>query len=222
MDHMDQLFESAAKLQEIEPSAVLVGGTAATFHAHHRYSYDHDHVVQDLQYRYDIVLDNLSHLDGWTTNARVTKPPMTIMGDLDGYQAGLRNLRRKTPLEVEEVTLPSGKTLRVPTLEETLRIKAFLIVQRNQVRDYLDVAALSEKMGVPQACSVLSRIDDYYEEFTHTQGSVLSELVAQLSDPDPHDAENKHNLAEYKGVTNGWGSWETVENVCKEVASCLA
>ena len=102
MDHMDQLFESAAKLQEIEPSAVLVGGTAATFHAHHRYSYDHDHVVQDLQYRYDIVLDNLSHLDGWTTNARVTKPPMTIMGDLDGYQAGLRNLRRKTPLEVED------------------------------------------------------------------------------------------------------------------------
>lgn len=144
------------------------------------------------------------------------------MSNRGEYQSGLRNLRRKTPLEVEEVTLPSGKTLRVPTLEETLRIKAFLIVQRNQVRDYLDVAALSEKMGVPQAYSVLSRIDDYYEEFTHTQGSVLSELVAQLSDPDPHDAENKHNLAEYKGVTNGWGSWETVENVCKEVASCLA
>jgi hypothetical protein len=33
------------------------------------------------------------------------------------------------------LTLQSGRTLRVPTAEETLRIKAFLVVRRNQTRD---------------------------------------------------------------------------------------
>ena len=35
-----------------------------------------------------------------------------------------------------------------PHLDETLRIKAFLIVIRNQVRDYIGMAGLSENMGV--------------------------------------------------------------------------
>ena len=47
-----------------------------------------------------------------------------------------------------EVELPSGQRLRVPTPEETLRIKGYLIVRRNQVRDYLDVAALSDRYGI--------------------------------------------------------------------------
>jgi hypothetical protein len=31
----------------------------------------------------------------------------------------------------------------LPTIEETLRIKSFLVVDRNATRDYLDVAPLS-------------------------------------------------------------------------------
>ena len=50
-----------------------------------------------------------------------------------------------------EVKLPSGATVRVPTLAETLRVKAYLVVQRNQVRDYLDVAALADHAGVTEA-----------------------------------------------------------------------
>jgi hypothetical protein len=71
---------------------------------------------------------------------------------------------RKAPLVVAKVELPSGAEVTVPTLEETLRIKAFLIVRRNQTRDYLDAAALSAVLGIERAAEVLSRIDDYYAD----------------------------------------------------------
>jgi hypothetical protein len=62
--------------------------------------------------------------------------PGTRMRRLD-----FRQMIRTRLLETMQVTLPSGRTLRAPTAEETLRIKGFLIVRRNQTRDYLDVAA---------------------------------------------------------------------------------
>jgi hypothetical protein len=43
-----RVLESAARLQEVVPDAVLVGGSAAALWANHRSSYDHDHVLQDL------------------------------------------------------------------------------------------------------------------------------------------------------------------------------
>ena len=52
----------------------------------------------------------------------------------------------------------------MPTPEETLRIKAFLLVRRNQVRDYLDVAALSDRHGVAFAASTLADIDRFYAD----------------------------------------------------------
>jgi hypothetical protein len=50
---------------------------------------------------------------------------------------------RTRPLETTQVILPSERVLTVPTAEEKLRIKGFLIVGRNQTRDYLDAAARS-------------------------------------------------------------------------------
>lgn len=221
MNDMQKLYESAAKLQEVAPDAVLVGGSAAAFYAHHRMSFDHDHVIEHLQSRYDAVLEAVVGLDGWSTNPRASRPPMTIMGSLDGYQAGLRNLRRKTPLEVETVELPNGSQLQIPTIAEVLRTRAFLIVQRNQVRDYLDVAAVGSTLGISTACEVLKDIDSFYSEFTNTDGSVLSELVYMLSAPNPADSHNKDSLGSYKGVVSGWDSWSKVESVCKEIAACL-
>ena len=37
-----RVLESAARLQEVVPDAVLVGGSAAALWANHRFSYDHD------------------------------------------------------------------------------------------------------------------------------------------------------------------------------------
>lgn len=221
MGDMQKLYQSAAKLQQVAPDAVMVGGSAAVFYASHRISFDHDHVIENLQGRYDAVLEAVMGLDGWSTNPRASKPPMTIMESLDGYQVGLRNLRRKTPLEVQELLLPNGDTLRIPTIEEVLRTKAFLIVQRNQVRDFLDVAAVSTQMGISSACHTLLQIDSFYTEFTGTDGSVLSELVCMLAEPDPADSRNKDALSQYKGAVAGWDSWDRVEATCKELAACL-
>ena len=41
-----RVLASAARLQEVVPDAVLVGGSAAALHAGHRDSFDHDHVLQ--------------------------------------------------------------------------------------------------------------------------------------------------------------------------------
>lgn len=71
-----------------------------------------------------------------------------------------RNLRRSAPLETIEVHVGRGGRVRVPTVQEMLRIKAFLTVDRNATRDYLDVAALSHHLGIPQSVSALERINE--------------------------------------------------------------
>ncbi|MCB0957524.1 MAG: hypothetical protein KDB12_15320, partial [Ilumatobacter sp.] len=67
---LDDVLESAARLQQVVPGAVLVGGSAAAHHARHRLSLDHDHVLSDLKSRFDTVLDNLEAMGDWST-ARV-------------------------------------------------------------------------------------------------------------------------------------------------------
>lgn len=151
----------------------------------------------------------------------MTKPPMTIMGSLNGVQAGLRNLRRSRPLDVETVILPSGAALRIPTRAEQLRIKAYLIVQRNAVRDYLDVAAVADR-DIDNAAQVLAQIDEYYEEHTRTYGSVATELAERLADPQPRDSSTLRNLATYKGLSPRWQDWSNVTETCVELAERMA
>jgi DNA-binding transcriptional regulator YiaG len=52
-----RVLESAARLQTVVPDAVLVGGSAAALWASHRTSFDHDHVLADLNARFDTVLE---------------------------------------------------------------------------------------------------------------------------------------------------------------------
>jgi hypothetical protein len=139
------VLESASRLQQMVPDAVLVGGSAAALYAGHRDSYDHDHVLADLRDRFDVVLEALESEGDWVTNRVV--PGKIILGQLGDIEAGVRQMIRTRPLETTQVTLPSGRVLTVPTAEETLRIKGFLIAGRNQTRDYLDVAAL--RSGIP-------------------------------------------------------------------------
>lgn len=64
---MAAVYEAAARLQELVPDAVLVGGSAAAYHAGHRVSLDDDHVVADLRERFDHVLKALEQTKGWVT-----------------------------------------------------------------------------------------------------------------------------------------------------------
>ena len=100
---LDDVLASAARLQEIVPGAVLVGDAAAAMHARHRESFDHDHVLADLAERYAEVVEAVEATDGWVTSVRASSPPLTLLGSLDGVEAGLRQLRRTRAGEVEEV-----------------------------------------------------------------------------------------------------------------------
>jgi Nucleotidyl transferase AbiEii toxin, Type IV TA system len=211
------VLESAAHLQRLVPGAVLVGGTAAILYADHRESHDHDHVVADLADRFEMVLEAVEEDEGWATN-RVT-PGKVILGNLDGIEAGVRQMIRKVPLEVTKVSLPSGAEVTVPTIEETLRIKAFLAVRRNQVRDYLDLAALAERLGADRAAEVLAGIDEYYAD-QHLGGEgVASQLVRQLADPRPADRSVVDQLGSYRRLRKRWSDWKAVTDVLGEVAT---
>lgn len=209
---------SAARLQEIVPDAVLVGGSAAAFHAGHRRSFDHDHVLPDLAQRYGDVLEAVEASAGWVTSVRASSPPLTLLGSLDGIEAGLRQLRRTRPLEVEGVSLGDDRWLRVPTIEEMLRIKAYLVVQRNVVRDYLDAVALADRLGPEPAVRVLLGIGGYYADRSGDDDSVLTALVQRLSEPSPRDTRTTRQLAAYKGLSERWHSWDAVVAAAHDLA----
>ncbi len=214
------VMESAAHLQRLVPGAVLVGGSAAILYADHRESRDHDHVLPDLADRFEMVLEAVEEDEGWATN-RVT-PGKVILGNLDGIEAGVRQMIRKAPLEVTRVELPSGAELAVPTLEETLRVKAFLIVRRNQTRDYLDVAALAAMLGAEKAAAVLSQIDEYYADQGESEDGVASQLARQMADPQPADSQVIAQLPSYRRLRQEWKDWDAVTDVLQAVAARMA
>jgi len=216
---LEAVLESAARLQELVPDAVLVGGSAAALYAGHRDSFDHDHVLKDLRDRFDAVLDALESEGDWVTNR--VRPGKLILGRLGDIEAGVRQLIRARPLETAEVGLASGRTLRVPTADETLRIKAFLIVRRNQTRDYLDVAALSTRYGLPHAAAVLAHIDEYYRD-QHMDGhGVAAQVARQLADPRPADQSTSTQLAFYRNLAPEWHDWGRVRAVCREISATM-
>ena len=215
---LQQVLESAARLQKLVPDAVLVGGSAAALHAGHRESFDHDHVLVDLDQRYAQVLDAVEASDGWATSVRASRPPMTIMGSLDGVPAGLRNLRRTRPLETMPFDISPDVTVAAPTLDEMLRVKAYLVVQRNVVRDYLDVVALADHMGPAHAAEVLRGIDDYYDDRSAAKGSVRTSLVLALAAPGPLDIDVIRELPRYRGLDPKWHDWSSVVAACEALA----
>src|SRR6202453_4490197 len=211
------VLESASRLQQMVPDAVLVGGSAEALYPGHRDSYDHDHVLADLRDRFDVVLEALESEGDWVTNRVV--PGKIILGQLGDIAAGVRQMIRTRPLETMQVILPSGRALTVPTAEETLRIKGFLIVRRNQTRDYLDVAALADRYGLDKAAPVLARIDDYYAD-QHGEGSgVAAQLARQLADPRPKDSSVTGQLGTYRNLARRWTQWDEVCSVCRELAA---
>jgi hypothetical protein len=211
----EQLLSAAAHLQEILPDATLVGGTAVAIFAQHRLSRDADHVLPDLRNRFDEVLAALESVAGWRT-ARV-KRPVLILGSLDGIETGVRQMIREQPLETQEIAFGDVRLV-VPTEEELLRIKGVLILKRNATRDYLDFAALAERIGPERIMEALAQLDQLYPQ---TSGeSALQQLQVQLSNPLPYDLEAT-NLSEYRRLHPKWHDWTRVKEVCANIAMDL-
>lgn len=213
---MRRVLSSAARLQQLVPDAVLVGDSAAALHAGHRDSFDHDHVLENLAERFDVVLEALESEGEWVTN-RVT-PGKIILGELGGVETGVRQLIRRRPLETINFELPDGATVTVPTAEEALRVKAFLIVRRNRTRDYLDVGALARVIGMERSAAVLASIDDYYADQHGAGDGVASQVVRQLAEPKPADRSVTRELPRYKNLDPRWHDWSAVAAACRELA----
>lgn len=214
-----RVLESAARLQTLVPDAVLVGGSAAALHAHHRDSVGHGHVLADLAQRYDAVLEALESEGDWVTN-RVT-PGKIILGELGGIETGVRQMIRRRRLETVRVELPSASSVTAPTPDEALRVKAFLVVRRNRTRDYLDVAALADRAGVPHAAGVLARIDEYYGDQHGDGDGVASQVARQLGEPRPADGTVTRELRRYKNLEPRWHDWATVTAACRALAAAM-
>ena len=135
------LLASAARLQREVSGAVLVGGVVVALLAGHRYSTDADHVVTDLKDRYHRVRRHLE--------------------SLDGKAAGVRQLKRPVPLETQVVHY-AGQILRIPTYHELLRIKAYLVLERNYTRDYVDFLALASALEPEGLKESLATLDHLY------------------------------------------------------------
>jgi hypothetical protein len=211
----ERLLSSAARLQKVLPSAILVGGSAAALHVRHRFSRDADHVLPDLDRHFDAILAELESVAGWQT-ARVRRPVM-ILGSLDGIETGIRQLIRDQPLET--VRIPCGETVvTVPTMAEILRIKGVLILKRNATRDYLDFVALADAMCDKSVIEALCHFDELYPQ--PNGQSPLQQLQIQLAKPLPFDLEDTR-LNEYKDLIPKWHDWSHVEAVAARVAAIL-
>lgn len=215
MQPFEQVVHAAARLQRLVPDAVLVGGTAAALTAGHRVSFDDDHVLADLRERFDDILAVLEASDGWVTER--VRPGRVILGNLDGIETGVLQLRRSRPLEVTEVEV-GGDRLRVPTDAEMLRVKAWMIVFRNATRDFLDVAALADRLGLAPAGCVLARMDDYYEDQRGQGRGVTTQLVRALADPLPFDLDDV-DLRAYRELVVRWCDWANVRATCGELSA---
>jgi hypothetical protein len=112
---------------------------------------------------------------------------------------GIRQMRRTQPLETE---LVSG--LRVPTLAEMARIKAWLLATRHTVRDYLDTVVLLERLGETAVREAFTRFDEIYRQ--ETGASPLVEVVERLSAAEPSDVR-EIDLRSYKGLVAPWNDW---------------
>jgi hypothetical protein len=211
----ERLLSSAARLQKILPSAVMVGGSAAALHVRHRFSRDADHVLTDLAKRFDEILAELESVAGWTT-ARVRRPVM-ILDSLDGIETGIRQLTRARPLETVRLQC-EGHELTVPTMAEILRIKGVLILKRNATRDYLDFVALADAMGSEAVAEALHGFDDLYPQ--PNDQSALQQLQIQLAKPLPYDLE-RTRLDEYKDLVPRWRDWSNVEDVAARTADLI-
>lgn len=211
----EQVLSAAARLQVLLPGAVLVGGTAAGLPAGHRASRDADHVLTDLRSHLDTVLGQLESAAGWRT-ARVNRPVL-ILGSLDGIETGIRRLIRAEPLETTTRSV-GDQQITIPTEAEILRIKGFLLLRRNATRDYVDFAAVADRIGYSATAEACARFDVLYPQ--PSGESALQQMLAQLASPKPYDLDGT-TLAEYRHLEARWHDWEAIRTACVRAATVI-
>ncbi len=219
------VVKSAAKLKTLAPQSITVADPLAFSGCQPRKVLGSSRLV-DADGQLTVAIANPAH--GKTVAVKLPKHPVTMWrGRLDvaldalAAQAGATDesrsfMRRSSPLETTNVLLPTGDRLQIPTGAETLRLKSFLIIQRNTTRDFTDFAELVDSMGIQTAAEVLSGMDRYYSCQPARRHWVATQLVRRLAEPRPSDAP--------ESAVSGPGAdreWARVRQGCLTVAVAM-
>lgn len=78
----------------------------------------------------------------------------------------------------------------------------------DRTRDYLDVAALSDRVGVDVAARTLRGIDRFYADQRGAGDGVASQVYRQLAEPRPKDLQTTRQLSRYKNLDEKWQRWQ--------------
>jgi hypothetical protein len=156
------------------------------------------------------LLVDLARAAGWVG----TESHAPFHAGLDGVMTGIRQLWRTRPLATETIA-----GLRVPTLEEMARIKAWLLATRYTVRDYLDTVVLLERLGDDGARAALREFDDIYRQANGN--SPLAEVVERLAAAAPLD-QSQVDLASYRDLKAPWTEWRHLAARGRNFARVLA
>lgn len=221
MEIPDQLIEvvkAGVKANREVPGSIALGGTICALFTHHRASSDIDFVLSDLSQRFEEIREHLFDLPDWK-EARV-QVPVLILGSLDGFEIGFRQLRRAAPMEIQVIETPDGELV-VPTLPELIRTKAFLTYNRNYTRDFFDFAELSCLLETNEVVDVLSDLDEKFR--WEKQPTILVEVIKKLLSPNPYDLyHEKHGFDQLRFIEPKLKTWEEVEERCSEIGRSLS
>jgi hypothetical protein len=211
-----KVIEVGARMNQVVPEGVALGGAVCALYAQHRLSLDIDFVLENLRGQFDEVRDRLLDQPGWQ-EARI-RPPHLILGSFDEVEVGFRQLRRKAPIETQRVPTEKGP-LTIPTLEEMLRIKAFLAYERNSTRDFYDFAELAVRLSRESVVGTLLSLDE--KMGWERQPAVLLEVIKALVHCEPRDLQTQ-GFETFRFLDPRLRSWEEVKAVCHEIGQVLA
>ncbi len=96
--------------------------------------------------------------------------------------------------------------------------KAVVILRCNATRDYLDFAALSDRLGTAGTLDALRSFDALYPQSGPDCASL--QLQIQLAHPLPFDPD-EIELAEYKQLSARWQHWQAALAQCQTIALAL-
>ena len=107
----------------------------------------------------------------------------------------------------------------IPTLEERLRVKAFITYERNYTRDFVAFAELSCLLEPQQVVEALRTLDEKFK--WEKQPSMILEITKALLRPEPHDRAT-HGFETLPLLHPKLKTWEEVVAQCHEIGRRLS
>lgn len=204
-----KIVATGAEMQKHLPwlDLVAVGGTAVALHAQHRISYDVDFVTRNLKPQYENILSKITEWSEWKTNR--LQYPVLILGEAHDVRLGVRQQIREKPFQ----TITKSE-LRIPSLEECFKIKAFLVGKRSATRDFVDVCALLDKIPEDVAFRLLDEMD---EEFPTADSLSNTAKFASAVRNLPNDLLETP-LHKFKGLRHPYTEWDYIEERLKRLS----